>query len=140
MRVLGAATRRYAPLVLLLHLAPYLAAQCASDATHTGPLSAQLPKCGTSSMRLLQNGSAKVYGPKTESNSVLHCSAKKAAQYLDMTLSTSVLGVVLLHTELRNALEHRKQNPLTPYKVDAWTHELRNLGEGSSTQLRVQLI
>lgn len=123
---LDAATRRYAPLILLLLLAPYLAVQFALAATLTGLLNAWQPIHGISSTRCLQDESTRVCGPRTENSYVPHGSVRKAAQCHVMTPNTFVLDMEPLLMEPRNMLELRRLKPLTLYKVEAWTHELNH--------------
>jgi hypothetical protein len=63
-----------------------------------------------------------------ESRSALLGGEMKAALPPDMMLSTCVLDAVPPLMEPRSALEHRRKNPLTPYKADHWEQELRCAG------------
>jgi hypothetical protein len=53
---------------------------------------------------------------------------KKVALSPSMIHDTSAPVVEPLRMEPRSALEHRKLHPLTPYRADAWEHELQEAG------------
>jgi hypothetical protein len=63
-----------------------------------------------------------------ESRSALLGREMKTALPSDMMLSTCALDAVPPLMEPRSALEHRRKNPLTPYKADHWEQELRCVG------------
>jgi hypothetical protein len=59
-----------------------------------------------------------------ESNSAPHGRGRRAAQPQSMMLDTSARATEQPPMEPRDALEHRKQTPQMPYKVEAWKWEL----------------
>jgi len=86
----------------------------------TAPLNVQPHKLGTNNLTPLQNESKNGYGPKMESNSAPHGRGRRAAQPQSMMLDTSAQAVEQPPMEPRDALEHRRQMPQTPYMVEAW--------------------
>ncbi|KAG2098271.1 uncharacterized protein F5147DRAFT_777767 [Suillus discolor] len=105
---------------------PSLAVRSVLTITAIAPLTAPHPSHGTASTIPSLNVYTKPFGLKTASSCVPPGNERKAVIATDMTHGTFVQGVVPSLMELSVALEDRKLNPITPYKVEAWDRELKH--------------
>jgi hypothetical protein len=67
-------------------------------------------------------------GPKKGSSCALPGNEKRDVIVANTTPNTSVQDAVQSLTAHSAALEHRRLNPIMPYKADIWARELQNAG------------
>jgi hypothetical protein len=109
-------------------LPPSPAALFALAATPTTLLIAQPHAHGTVSTKRFLSVSTKHSGQRLGSSSALPGREKRVVTVPITTLTTSVSAAEPSPMGPRDALELRQCEPLTPYKIEAWTKELQSAG------------